>query len=342
MENVNASLIVKQVFTSIESNQPELAIRAVGDLPDKKLRQKIWESRKPHSSNRGDTPLHIAARNGHISVLRTAHEDGATFTCLNDHRKQPLHEAAQTGQANCAAFLLDTVKVPVDCLKRADWTAMMLACVGPSHHSDTVEGCESSYVDCVRLLLEHGADPTFTNKDGWNCLQVWLPLDVLGGFGSFSYFLFIYSNFVSRDLKVFNFTLTMVEYISMRTNPPTDVFIWNIDLSVIRVNYISGPLPQNMIGPPKCCSDRCKSFDRRSEFHVYNAVTGVQSRQTLHPHVAQWEHMNDKSHQSWALRVANKRVGNMGVCAVRLYVKQIYQTFTVVMYEVHARMHGIV
>ncbi|TPP64506.1 hypothetical protein FGIG_04920 [Fasciola gigantica] len=161
---------VKQVFSAIENNQPELAIQIVASLPVKELRQQIWQSRQPHSSNQGDTPLHIAAREGHVSVLQAAHVDEATFTCLNYHRKQPLHEAAQTGRANCVAFLLDVAKVPVDCLKRADWTPMMLACAGPGREGSATD--VASYVECVRILLEHGADLTFTNKDGWNCLQL--------------------------------------------------------------------------------------------------------------------------------------------------------------------------
>ncbi|THD27765.1 Ankyrin repeat domain-containing protein 16 [Fasciola hepatica] len=161
---------VKQVFSAIENNQPELAIQIVASLPVKELRQQLWQSRQPHSSNQGDTPLHIAAREGHVSVLQAAHVDEATFTCLNYHRKQPLHEAAQTGRANCVAFLLDVAKVPVDCLKRADWTPMMLACVGPGREGSATD--VASYVECVRILLEHGADLTFTNKDGWNCLQL--------------------------------------------------------------------------------------------------------------------------------------------------------------------------
>nr|XP_050852188.1 ankyrin repeat domain-containing protein 16-like isoform X3 [Vespula vulgaris] len=45
----------------------------------------------------------------------------------------------------------------VDCLKRADWTPLMLACTKIGS-----EACK-----CIRILLEAKADPLRRNKDGW-------------------------------------------------------------------------------------------------------------------------------------------------------------------------------
>ncbi|VDP86803.1 unnamed protein product [Echinostoma caproni] len=89
----------------------------------------------------------------------------------NYHWKQPLHEAAQTSQTGYVAFPVDAAQVPINFLKRADWTSLMLACVNPGRMSATNQS-DISYIECARILLSRGADPTFTNKDGWNCLQV--------------------------------------------------------------------------------------------------------------------------------------------------------------------------
>ena len=48
----------------------------------------------------------------------------------------------------------------VNALKRADWTPLMMAAAKPN----TYEIC--------KLLLEHGADPTLSNKDGWTPLHI--------------------------------------------------------------------------------------------------------------------------------------------------------------------------
>lgn len=45
----------------------------------------------------------------------------------------------------------------IDCLKRADWTPLMLACTKIGS-----EACK-----CIRILLEAKADPLRRNKDGW-------------------------------------------------------------------------------------------------------------------------------------------------------------------------------
>lgn len=47
----------------------------------------------------------------------------------------------------------------VNALKNADWTPLMLACT-------------KLRADVVTILLRHGADPLFRNKDGWNSFHI--------------------------------------------------------------------------------------------------------------------------------------------------------------------------
>lgn len=47
----------------------------------------------------------------------------------------------------------------VNVVKNADWTPLMLACT-------------KLHIDVVSILLSHGADPLFKNKDGWNSFHI--------------------------------------------------------------------------------------------------------------------------------------------------------------------------
>ena len=49
-------------------------------------------------TNGGDTPLHLAASNGHhAAVLLLAKDLGARANAVNDSGRTPLHEAANEG-----------------------------------------------------------------------------------------------------------------------------------------------------------------------------------------------------------------------------------------------------
>ena len=47
----------------------------------------------------------------------------------------------------------------INAVKKADWTPLMLACTKQD-------------ASIVQILLDHGADPLFKNKDGWNSLHI--------------------------------------------------------------------------------------------------------------------------------------------------------------------------
>ena len=69
----------------------------------------------------GDGPLLVAARCGHLDVVKTLCERyGCPLEVSNDDGKRPLHEAAQNGHTECARYLLYR-GAHVDALKKADW-----------------------------------------------------------------------------------------------------------------------------------------------------------------------------------------------------------------------------
>lgn len=72
--------------------------------------------------------------------------------------KTPLHESSQFNSIRCVEWLLER-GAPVDALKRADWTPLMLACAKGNGA-------------VARLLVEGGAGVDRVNKDGWNPLHI--------------------------------------------------------------------------------------------------------------------------------------------------------------------------
>lgn len=109
----------------------------------------------------GDTPMHVAAREGHLNVVEylcDSFERPVDFkvNVVNKDMKRPLHEAAQFSRIHVLRYLIEK-GATIDCLKRADWTPLMLACTKIGS-----EACK-----CIRILLEAKANPLRRNKDGW-------------------------------------------------------------------------------------------------------------------------------------------------------------------------------
>ncbi|RMB89982.1 hypothetical protein DUI87_33594 [Hirundo rustica rustica] len=130
------------------------------DLLRAELRpDELPEARSWRWGRLGDSLLHHAARAGHGRLLEfLIHEVGMDTEVANGDYKRPIHEAASMGHQECVAFLLER-GASVDCLKKADWTPLMMACTRKN-------------LEVIRTLVEHGANPLLRNKDGWNCFHV--------------------------------------------------------------------------------------------------------------------------------------------------------------------------
>lgn len=107
----------------------------------------------------GDSAVHIAVENGHLSVLKYLHNDcGMGLEQTNFDGKRPLHNAAQFSHFDCLQYLIDQ-GVEIDALKRADWTPLMLACTKNNEN-------------IVRFLVSNGANLQLENKDGWTSFHL--------------------------------------------------------------------------------------------------------------------------------------------------------------------------
>ncbi|NWS22141.1 ANR16 protein, partial [Pachyramphus minor] len=128
-------------------------------LRDELHPEDIPEARSLRWGRLGDTLLHHAARLGHRDVLEfLVQELRMDVEVANGDYKRPIHEAASMGHRECVAFLLES-GASVDCLKKGDWTPLMMACTRKN-------------LEVIRSLVEHGANPLLRNKDGWNCFHI--------------------------------------------------------------------------------------------------------------------------------------------------------------------------
>ncbi|XP_037366464.1 ankyrin repeat domain-containing protein 16 [Talpa occidentalis] len=124
------------------------------------LREELQSSRGPAGSGpAGDTLLHLAARHGQRDVLAYLVEAwDMDIEASNRDYKRPLHEAASMGHRDCVRYLLGR-GATVDCLKKADWTPLMMACAKKN-------------LEVIQDLVDHGANPLLRNKDGWNSFHI--------------------------------------------------------------------------------------------------------------------------------------------------------------------------
>ncbi|XP_076861261.1 ankyrin repeat domain-containing protein 16 isoform X2 [Brachyhypopomus gauderio] len=119
----------------------------------------IKKSINAHLGKSGDTLLHYAARHGHLDILRYFVEDmDMDVELYNNDYKRALHEASSMSHQQCVQYLIEKGAI-IDCLKKADWTPLMMACTRRN-------------LEVIQLLLNHGADPTLQNKDGWNSFHI--------------------------------------------------------------------------------------------------------------------------------------------------------------------------
>jgi Rad3-related DNA helicase len=104
----------------------------------------------------GDRPLHIALINENERVALFLLERGADFHALASNNRTSLHIAADYNLPSIVSNLLD--RSPATQIEHVDdfsWTPL----------------CSCGHVDIVELLIEHGANVHYTDKDGWTPLH---------------------------------------------------------------------------------------------------------------------------------------------------------------------------
>jgi len=99
----------------------------------------------------GRAPLHYAAREGRVEVIKLLLERGAYPNAWDNGDKTPLHYAAERGDVEIVRLLLE---------KGADLNARDYMGQTPLH-----EATKNGHVDVVKLLLEHGANPNIRDEE---------------------------------------------------------------------------------------------------------------------------------------------------------------------------------
>ena len=98
------------------------------------------------------TPVHVAARAGHVDILSLLLEHGADVNAQGMHRQTPLHRAMGCGNVEAGQCLIDC-GANINAQDGTGWTPL---------HSATF----ATSVQPARLLLDHGADVNVQNDKG--------------------------------------------------------------------------------------------------------------------------------------------------------------------------------
>ncbi len=108
---------------------------------------------------RGMSALHCAAYKGQTETARLLIEHGADLALTNSYGFTPLHETVGKGPPELVALLLDSGS-SVSVRDQRGWQPLHAALRSNALSTD-------DRLSIVKALLDHGADPDFLNKGGW-------------------------------------------------------------------------------------------------------------------------------------------------------------------------------
>ena len=101
----------------------------------------------------GITPLHMAAQEGHLDIVRYLVERGADFNQADKWGQTPLHAAAYNGHIEVVRYLIEGKGADFNLADRWNQTPLHLAaCYG--------------HTEVVRYLIERGADFNQVDNEG--------------------------------------------------------------------------------------------------------------------------------------------------------------------------------
>uniref|UniRef100_A0A8B9B8G2 Uncharacterized protein n=1 Tax=Anser brachyrhynchus TaxID=132585 RepID=A0A8B9B8G2_9AVES len=136
----------------LSSNQSQF-----NQASEQQTSKKSGGSKKRKRNAKGETKLHIAARRGNLSLVKTLISSGI---CVNEQDNAgwtAIHEASNGG---CTEVILELLKAGANVNSRS------MNGVLPIH--DAVSG---NYLEAARILLEHGANPCERDSSGKSALD---------------------------------------------------------------------------------------------------------------------------------------------------------------------------
>jgi ankyrin repeat protein len=184
-------------FTLAPGTETILAAAARGDLPavEAELRREPDLARV--SNETGDTPLHRAAQQGHIEIVRTLAAAGANVDAVRGDGYRPIHCAlmpnwffqVRLGPREAIADLLRSAGAKYTifiaalrgdeaCVRDALARDRSLANFEDTcHHRVLSAAVRRGDAAMTRLLLDHGADPNLPEEGAPRGLSLWIAVN---------------------------------------------------------------------------------------------------------------------------------------------------------------------
>ena len=156
-------------MSTMRPEKPEaVPLYYAASLGFRDLAEHLIAEHPEHVNARGGhrvTPMHVAAREGHVDILSLLLEHGADLEGRAEYKMTPLHRASCVGQLEAARFLLDH-GANINDRDEDGWTPLRWAVIMMNN------------IQVVRLLLERGADVIARDNAGKTASQVAVEKEV--------------------------------------------------------------------------------------------------------------------------------------------------------------------